>query len=70
MNLWYRYIIKAGTAEGGAGAEASQSLTEKISAMLRGRKLSAEPIAVRGIDEAKIQAAAKATAGFSGGSGT
>ena len=41
-------------------------MAAKFGAMLRGRKLAAEPIAVRGIDEAKIQAAAKATAGFSG----
>ena len=36
--------------------------------MLRGRKLSSEPIAVQGVDDAKVMAAARATVGFSGGS--
>ena len=35
--------------------------------MLRGRKLSAERIEVRGVDETAVWDAARATEGFSGG---
>ena len=65
-----RYIVNAGSAEGGAGSGSETSVLGRISATLRGRKTSAEPIAVRGVDGAAIAAAAKATEGFSGeGSG-
>ena len=61
-----RYIIKAGSVEGGAGSGSEASILGRISATLRGRKLSAEPIAVQGVNEDTIAAAAKATEGFSG----
>lgn len=37
-----------------------------MGALVKGRKATAEPIEVRGIDEAKIQATARSTGGFSG----
>ena len=37
-----QYIVKAGTAEGGAGAAASRSLWDRFSAALRGRKVRFE----------------------------
>jgi hypothetical protein len=41
-----RYITKAGTGEGGAGAGSSLSLKERIDALLRGRKQAADRIQV------------------------
>ena len=62
-----RYIAKAGTSEGGAGSgQEGTSILGKFNALLKGRKAIAEPIAVKGIDESKIAATAKATIGFSG----
>ncbi|KAG1677962.1 hypothetical protein FOA52_001380 [Chlamydomonas sp. UWO 241] len=61
-----QYIAKAGTGDAPAGAAAPTGLGEKISAMLRGRKTSVDPIAVRGVGEAELRAAARLTHGFSG----
>ena len=61
-----RYIVKAGSVEGGAGSGSEASIWGRISATLRGRKLTAEPIAVQGVNDDTIAAAAKVTEGFSG----
>lgn len=61
-----RYISKAGTAEGGAGAAATQGIRQKVSALMRGRLLKPEQIDVRGVTEQLLQQTAKATQGFSG----
>jgi hypothetical protein len=63
--LSLRYISKSGTHDNAAGAE-SQGISGRVNALLRGRKMEAEKIAIKGIDEAKLQQAAKATEGFSG----
>jgi hypothetical protein len=63
----FRYIVKAGTEDGGAGAgSAAGSLFGRVTAMLRGRKLTSEPISVRGVDDAMLEQTAKETIGFSG----
>ncbi|GFR42049.1 hypothetical protein Agub_g2865 [Astrephomene gubernaculifera] len=62
-----KYIAKAGTAEGGAGAGKSGGPLSKLTALLKGRKASADTITIdEGINEALLAEAAKATEGFSG----
>jgi ATPase family AAA domain-containing protein 3A/B len=46
-----KYVLKAGTAEGGAGAGAQASMIERISAWLKRRKSAADQIQVRGVGE-------------------
>lgn len=61
-----KYVVKAGTAEGGAGAGAQAGMIERISAWLKRRKSAADQIQVRGVGEEELWAAAEATEGFSG----
>jgi ATPase family AAA domain-containing protein 3A/B len=61
-----QYIVKAGTAEGGAGAAASRSLWERFSAALRGRKSGPETIAVKDMADGDLWWAAEQMDGFSG----
>ncbi|KAK9814443.1 hypothetical protein WJX72_006002 [[Myrmecia] bisecta] len=61
-----QYIVKAGTAEGGAGSSTRIGVLTRMGLFLRGRKGSADVIATRDIDDALIQEAAEATEGFSG----
>ena len=61
-----KYVVKAGTAEGGAGAGAQAGVVERISSWLRRRKSAADQIQVRGVGEEELWAAAQATEGFSG----
>eukprot|EP00775_Hariotina_reticulata_P009234 gene9234-9399_t len=62
-----KYIAKAGTAEGEAGAGKSSGLLHRLQMMLRGRKLSADTIGVDpSINEQLLQAAAAKMEGFSG----
>eukprot|EP00798_Chlamydomonas_sp_ICE-L_P022724 gene22724-29884_t len=61
-----KYIAKAGTAEGEAGSGKASSISERISAMMRGRKSGAEQIEIQGIDDVLLWEAANATEGFSG----
>jgi ATPase family AAA domain-containing protein 3A/B len=62
-----KYIVKAGTAEGEAGSGKSSGLVQRISLMLRGRKLAADRITVDpGVNEQLLQAAAARMEGFSG----
>jgi ATPase family AAA domain-containing protein 3A/B len=60
------YITKAGTAEGGAGAGTGGGLKQRIDNFLRGRKQSADRIAVVDITEQTLQHAAELMEGFSG----
>ena len=63
-----KYILKAGTIEGGAGAAAAQGLWARLGAMLRGRKAGGpDTITVRGVSDADLMWAAERTEGFSGG---
>ncbi|GIL58833.1 hypothetical protein Vafri_13806 [Volvox africanus] len=62
-----KYIAKAGTAEGGAGAGAAGGPLARLTAMLKGRKASADRITIsENITEELLAEAAKATEGFSG----
>jgi len=61
-----KYVVKAGTEGGGAGAGASQSFMERIGNALRRRKSAADRIEVRGVEDSHLWAAAEATEGFSG----
>lgn len=61
-----KYIIKAGSPEGGAGAGASTNIMERVSNVLRRRKSSADVIEVQGVGETELSEAASATEGFSG----
>eukprot|EP00955_Chlamydomonas_euryale_P111580 366076-Chlamydomonas_euryale.AAC.5 len=60
------YIAKAGGAGGGAGAGADSGPLARLSALLRGQRSVAEPIAVRGVGEPELRRAARLTQGFSG----
>ena len=61
-----KYIVKAGTAEGGAGADANAGLIDRVSSWFRRRKSSADQIQVRNVTEEDLWKAAEATEGFSG----
>lgn len=61
-----KYVVKAGTKEGGAGAGAQAGMIERISAWLKRRKSAADQIQVRGVGDEELWAAAEATEGFSG----
>lgn len=61
-----KYVVKAGTAEGGAGAGAQAGMLERLGAWLKRRKSAADQIQVRGVGEEELWAAAEATEGFSG----
>jgi len=61
-----KYVVKAGTTEGGAGAGAQAGVIERISAWLKRRKSGADQIQVRGVGDEELWAAAEATEGFSG----
>ncbi|PNW84441.1 hypothetical protein CHLRE_03g144967v5 [Chlamydomonas reinhardtii] len=61
-----KYIAKAGTDEGGAGAGKSGGPLSRLSWVLKGRKSSADAIEIEpSINEALLAATAKATEGFS-----
>lgn len=60
------FFCWSGTDEGGAGASSSVGVGARVAAMLKGRKASADRIVNEGVDEARLQAAARATVGFSG----
>ncbi|KAI8463565.1 MAG: hypothetical protein J3K34DRAFT_526885 [Monoraphidium minutum] len=59
-----KYITKAGTAEGEAGAGAGGPL-QRLGAALRGRKGGADRIEVKGVDEPALARAASEMEGFS-----
>ncbi|KAL6750220.1 hypothetical protein V8C86DRAFT_3020162 [Haematococcus lacustris] len=61
-----KYICKAGTVEGEAGAQAAVGLVQKMQALVRGRKASSDRIEILAGVEAKLPAAAAAMEGFSG----
>lgn len=62
-----KYIRKAGTAEGEAGAGVTQGLGSRVSMLLRGRKLAADRISVDpSVTDALLADAAKRMQGFSG----
>ncbi|KAG2495260.1 hypothetical protein HYH03_006533 [Edaphochlamys debaryana] len=62
-----KYIAKAGTAEGGAGTGRSGGPLARLGSLLKGRKSSADTIAIaEGITEALLAETAAATEGFSG----
>lgn len=61
-----QYILKAGTAEGGAGSASSRGLWARLSAFVRGRKGGPETIAVKDVQEEDLWWAAEHTEGFSG----
>lgn len=61
-----KYIMKAGTAEGGAGSATSTGVMERLSNWLRRRKSAADVITVNGVGEDQLWEAAQATEGFSG----
>ncbi|KAK9844676.1 hypothetical protein WJX74_005413 [Apatococcus lobatus] len=61
-----QYIIKAGTAEGGAGSGSVQGIGARLRAVLTGKRLAAAEITVQGIDDSLLQDAAERTEGFSG----
>jgi ATPase family AAA domain-containing protein 3A/B len=61
-----KYIVKAGTREGGAGSALSVGMVERLSNWLRRRKSSADAITVAGVGEDQLWEAAQATDGFSG----
>ena len=50
-----QYIIKAGTAEGGAGSGSVQGLGARLRALLTGKRLAAAEITVQGIDDSLLQ---------------
>ncbi|KAL6767968.1 hypothetical protein ACKKBF_B37290 [Auxenochlorella protothecoides x Auxenochlorella symbiontica] len=60
-----RYILKAGTAQGGAGAGSNTGVFARLGAWFRGRG-DVDRIAVKGVDGALLDEAAAATEGFSG----
>lgn len=51
---------------GGAGSGTNRSLGQRLTALLRGRKASADTIAVEGVTASHIAQAAQLTEGFSG----
>lgn len=59
--------MKAGTEEGGAGAAAASGPLDKVQAIMRGRKASADQITVQGVEDKHMVQAAQAMEGFSGG---
>lgn len=61
-----KYIVKAGTAEGEAGAGRASNPVDSAQALLRGRKVGADKIEIRGVEDSHIANAAKLTEGFSG----
>ncbi|KAL4450227.1 hypothetical protein ABPG77_010896 [Micractinium sp. CCAP 211/92] len=61
-----QYILKAGTAEGGAGAAAARGPLARLSALLRGRKGGPETITVKDVSDADLWWAAEKMDGFSG----
>ncbi|GAB4815326.1 hypothetical protein N2152v2_002372 [Parachlorella kessleri] len=61
-----KYIVKAGTAEGGAGAGTTTGVIERFSNWLRGRRSAADRIQVQGVEEQLMWEAAEKTQGFSG----
>ena len=61
-----KYIVKAGTAEGGAGADADAGVVQRLSNWLRRRKSAADKIELRGMTDEVLWGAANATEGFSG----
>ncbi|KAL4421615.1 hypothetical protein ABPG75_010906 [Micractinium tetrahymenae] len=61
-----QYILKAGTAEGGAGAAAARGPLARLSALLRGRKGGPETIAVKDVTDTDLWWAAEKMEGFSG----
>ncbi|PNH11925.1 ATPase family AAA domain-containing protein 3-A, partial [Tetrabaena socialis] len=61
-----KYIVKAGTDEGGAGAGAAGGMGARLTSLLKGRKASADRITVdEGVNEALLAETAAATEGFS-----
>lgn len=50
-----QYIVKAGTAEGGAGSGSVQGLGARFRALLTGKRLAAAEITVQGIDDSLLQ---------------
>eukprot|EP00884_Botryococcus_braunii_P008534 jgi/Botrbrau1/17682/Bobra.0166s0106.1 len=61
-----RYIAKAGTSEGGAGAGAEKGVVARLRALLGGRKAASDRIKMKDIDASLINQAVLATHGFSG----
>uniref|UniRef100_A0A383WCV6 AAA+ ATPase domain-containing protein n=1 Tax=Tetradesmus obliquus TaxID=3088 RepID=A0A383WCV6_TETOB len=62
-----KYISKAGTEQGEAGSGKAGGLGQRLSMMLRGRKLAADRIAVdAGVSQALLDDAARQMEGFSG----
>eukprot|EP00877_Chromochloris_zofingiensis_P015243 jgi/Chrzof1/9973/Cz04g22140.t1 len=67
LNLYMdKYIAKAGTTEGEAGAGTETGLWGRLQALLRGRKVAADKIEIRGVDQATLMEAAEIMEGFSG----
>ena len=60
-----KYIIAAGTDEGGAGAERRHGLAYSAKYFFSGRKVQVDPIAVQGVTEETLREAAEASEGFS-----
>ncbi len=50
-----QYIIKAGTAEGGAGSGNVQGLGARLRLLLSGKRAAASRITVQGIDDALLE---------------
>ncbi|PSC70197.1 ATPase family AAA domain-containing 3-B [Micractinium conductrix] len=61
-----QYILKAGTAQGGAGAGAATGVFARLSAFVRGRKSGPETIAVKDVADEDLWWAAEKMQGFSG----
>jgi len=60
-----KYIMAAGTDEGGAGAERRHGLGSALKYFVWGRKLQIDPIQVQGVGEEELREAARLTEGFS-----
>lgn len=61
-----KYILKAGTEEGGAGAQADKGLASSVKGALTGRRTQPLAIEVRGLSSEDLRWAAERTKGFSG----